>query len=134
MEALIRLRSVGTRGKAHLLLAVAFLFFVLYSAPHRVHHFFEQTPLALANNVGGPDADNSAHEAGHSHGGVPKAPRTNSADCAVLSLAQNAHAFTPPLLALSLQVIACAHVGDLTVFSADSFNPSPFSQRAPPLA
>jgi hypothetical protein len=24
--------------------AASFLFFLLYSAPHRVHHFFEQTP------------------------------------------------------------------------------------------
>src|SRR5688572_915747 len=105
MDTLIRLQSVGNRSKACVLLAVAFLFFVLSSAPHRVHHFFEQGPLALAKNLSGLDPHHNAHDEGHSHGGVPQAPATNSAECAVLSLAQNAHGFTPPLLALPVHAI-----------------------------
>jgi hypothetical protein len=40
---------------ARALSAAAFLFFLLYSTPHRVHHFFEQTQAA-------------SHQDGHDHG------------------------------------------------------------------
>jgi hypothetical protein len=133
MEALIRLGSLDSRSKGRFLLAFAFFFFVVSSAPHRVHHFFQESLPAQPNTVSCLDCDNSAHKAGHGHNG-PKAPGTNPADCAVLSLAQNAHPFTPPLVALIFQAIAYARVGDLNVFSTASFNPSPFSQRAPPRA
>jgi hypothetical protein len=134
MEALIRRESLDSRGKGCLLLAVAFLFFVLSSTPHRVHHFFEQTTAGQAEHVSALDGANSAHEADHGHRGLPKAPGTESPDCAVLSLAQNAHASTAALVALPVLPVVYAHAGDLAVLSTGSFNPSPFSQRAPPLA
>jgi hypothetical protein len=135
MRVLISIYSLGCRGTGRLLLAIAFLFFLISSEPHRVHHFFEESQLTKAKNVNSDDRQNSTHEAaGQDHNRVPQAPARNSGECAVLSLAQNAHGFTAPVIALPFQTVACAHAADLTVFSTVSFNPCPFSQRAPPLA
>jgi hypothetical protein len=115
----------------HLHLAAAFLFFLVGSAPHRVHHFFEQGTLAPQSAVVTHSHDAGEDDPGHPH--APQAPG-NAPDCAVQSLAQNAHAAAPSLGALPLEEFACARIEHLAVARAASFNPSPFSQRAPPLA
>ena len=40
-----------SRG-AYALLAASFLFFILYSAPHRVHHFFDQAQEVSQHDTG----------------------------------------------------------------------------------
>jgi hypothetical protein len=130
MQTLIGITSLERRSKARLALAIAFLFFGLYSAPHRVHHFFE--PLAPAQNGITGHHDNRAPEDAHGHERVPQAPGTDTTDCTVQSLAQNAHASTPPLIELPLPAFAYARFHYPTIAWAAAFNPSPFSQRAPP--
>jgi hypothetical protein len=127
----VRWQQIGSPGALRLLVAAAFLFLLLYSAPHRVHHFFENASSAKARNPS--PLDVSAHNHDHDHHGAPQQPLTNSAGCAVLSLAQNAHAFMPALLTLPVHAVAWDRAAELTVFSTACFNPSPFSQRAPPL-
>ena len=53
MPSLIRLLARENRGQARFAVAAAFLFFVLYSAPHRVHHFFEQGQTASHDDADG---------------------------------------------------------------------------------
>jgi hypothetical protein len=115
----------------HLHLATSFLFFLVVSAPHRVHHFFEQGALAPQGDVGAHSNDQG--ETDHDHQRAPQAPG-GDIDCAVQSLAQNAHAAAPPLIALPFEEFTCARTERPAVARAASFNPSPFSQRAPPRA
>jgi hypothetical protein len=131
MQPFIRIASLEGRSKARLALATAFLFFVLYTAPHRVHHFFE--PLAPAQNGAAVHHDNRAPDDAHGHDHVPQAPGTDTTDCVVQSLAQNAHASTPPLIELPLPAFAYARFEYPSIAWAAAFNPSPFSQRAPPI-
>jgi hypothetical protein len=55
---------------AYVLFVVSFLFFLLYSAPHRVHHVFEQ--IEAAN-----------HQSDHDHHGESKRQNSssNASDC-----------------------------------------------------
>jgi hypothetical protein len=131
MQAFIGIASLEARSKARLVLTIAFVFFVLYSAPHRVHHFFE--PLAPAQNGAAVHHGNRAPKDAHGHDRIPQAPGTNTTDCAVQSLAQNAQASTPPLIELPLPAFACARLDYPTIAWPAAFNPSPFSQRAPPI-
>ena len=78
---------------AYALCATSFLFFLLYSAPHRVHHVFEQ--IEAAN-----------HRAAHGHHDESK-PRNNSAnesDC-VFQAAANRCAIGPMAQIQPLTVI-----------------------------
>jgi hypothetical protein len=134
MEPFKDIVPAGSRGKACVLVAAAFLFFVLYSAPHRVHHLLEQAPFAPAQTNAATDGGHSASDNHHGHNRIPKTPGTNPADCAVQSLAQNAHASTPALIGLPAQTAACSRRNETAVAWTASFNPSPFAQRAPPLA
>jgi hypothetical protein len=64
-----RFRSLLTRS-ASAFWAASFLFFLLYSAPHRVHHFFEQFPQAAHHH----DSDHEHPNNGGGHGS-PNAPK-----------------------------------------------------------
>ena len=79
-----------SRGSA-LALASFFLFFLSFSQPHRVHHFFEGHDYSHDKT-----RDNSAS---HDHGGrVPAKPVRN--DCVVQSIAQNCQAGQVELIEL----------------------------------
>jgi hypothetical protein len=69
--------------------AFSFLFFLVFSAPHRVHHFFEQTsaPQAAVHLK----VHNHSEHTNHS-GQNRSLPTSKPGDCAVLSAAQTAHA------------------------------------------
>jgi hypothetical protein len=112
------------------LYAAALVFFLLYTAPHRVHHFFEQRPMA-------PDeqhdhARSSDPGAAHEHDHEGKSPYPRRSDCVAQMAAQSAHFASPPLIEFPFSTFACARAELLEAGWAASFNPSPFSQRAPP--
>jgi hypothetical protein len=113
--------------------AASFLFFLIVSAPHRVHHFFEQIPsaeTARASQIQVHEHGGSTH---HSHDNDRNRRSTTQPDCVVLSISQNAHAAIVHTIAFAVLQYAVARDLDGPVVSAWSFNPAPFSQRAPPL-
>ena len=67
--------------------ALSFLSFLVFSAPHRVHHFFEQTsaPQRIAH------AESHDHSERNDHNNR-SLPGSKPNDCVVLSVAQAAHA------------------------------------------
>src|SRR5262245_13896867 len=110
---------------------VSLLFFLILSAPHRVHHLFE--PLSQPKSLGTDAAVIHDHADNHHQNHPTKqSPASKQTDCAVLAVAQNAHG----LAASSFEHLVLAltptgpHVRAFTLSS--SFNPSPCSQRAPP--
>ena len=103
MQAFMRIASLARRGKTRLALAAAFLFFVLYSAPHRVHHLFENLPSLQARDheTAPVAAASEGHEHGHDHhsGSESSDPsRSSKSNCLAQSVAQNSHlSFHQPL-------------------------------------
>jgi hypothetical protein len=104
--------------------AATFLFFLLFSAPHQVHHFFDQSPKA------------HHHETDHEHSNSGENNR-NSADsnCVFQVSASRCQLGLAWLVApASLPIL----VRPVTLFTpADSgfgHLPTPFQIRAPPLA
>jgi hypothetical protein len=96
MQAFIPIASLDRRGKARLALAAAFLFFVLYSTPHRVHHFFENLPSSqTGDHETAPVASSSGgHEHEHDHHSGPESSdprRSSKSNCLAQSVAQNSH-------------------------------------------
>jgi hypothetical protein len=110
-----------------------FVLFLTAAAPHRVHHFFEKVSL--------PKAENHFHahhhhagDKGHSHGDDHEPPQPQQSDCAMQSVAQNSHLASAQLIEVPFLQISLARNYDRGVIATKSFNPSPFSQRAPPAA
>jgi hypothetical protein len=130
MRSLNRILFRENRGKVRVAVAAAFLFFVLYSAPHRVHHFFEQRPVAAAqDNNQAWHSDPSAAN-GHDHEREPPQPKPT--DCTAQLAAQNTHFAAPSPIAFPFAEIIRAQSEIGAVTRAATFNPSPFAQRAPP--
>jgi hypothetical protein len=123
--------SASVRG-LYLSIVAAFGFFLAASAPHRVHHFFEQFPAA-EHSVAAEQTHDHTDTTEHSHSDHHKRPTSKPADCFVLSVAQNAHASLVQTFAFVAVEHAVTHQVDPAITEASSFNPSPFSQRAPPL-
>jgi hypothetical protein len=110
-------------------LAAALLVFIVYSAPHRVHHAFEEGPLGpVPRSQSAPRSDRHGDE--HDH--EPKS--SQQSDCAARLAAQNTHFASAPLTAVPLSAIAYVRSELVPTRRTASFNPSPFSQRAPPLS
>jgi hypothetical protein len=124
------MRSVHQRPIAILQRAAAalwsasFLFFLIYSAPHQVHHLFEQSSKTHHH-----DLDHEHQNPDHNN------QSSTDSNCAFQVSASRCHLglawqVTPALLAI--------FVRPLTIFpAADSgfnFLPDPFNIRAPPLA
>lgn len=114
-------------------IVTVFGLFLASSAPHRVHHFFERLPAAEYSAAAGHGHD---HAEGAEHGGGDhqERPNSQSTDCLVFSVAQNSHASLVQPFAIFAVEHAIALQGDQAISESRSFNPSPFSQRAPPLA
>jgi hypothetical protein len=122
-------RNWNRRSYAAIVSAAAFVFFLLYTAPHRVHHFFEQRMAAADPHDHARSSDrNATHE--HDHEG--NSPRPQRSDCAAQMAAQSAHFAAPPLIEFPFSIFARARAELVEAGWAASFNPSPFSQRAPP--
>jgi hypothetical protein len=117
--------------------AAAFWLFLAASAPHRVHHFFEQ--FAASAEYHAAHALTDEHTDGERHGhddhdrNHDQRPSQQN-NCVVLSVAQNAHASLVPSFSFSVLECAVPRYRERLVVTASSFNPAPFSQRAPPLA
>lgn len=125
---------LAIRRGMFLSVAAAFVFFLAVSAPHRVHHFFEQwAPPAdqrAAHVHTHEHADGERHGHHDHHNPQPK----QQSDCVVLTVAQNAHASVVHAFDFSVVASTVARFGKSTVVTASSYNPAPFSQRAPPRA
>ena len=111
-----------------------FVIFLAVSAPHRVHHFFEKLPFTAADTRSHAQ-DHHYDEAGrkgHSHGEERGTSEPQQADCVMQSVAQQSHISSVQLIEIPfLEVVSPRNAGYRIIISA-SFNPSPFSQRAPP--
>jgi hypothetical protein len=128
MRAVFRnLRSICASGIVSL-----FVLFLTVSAPHRVHHIFEQPPPVAQKYFHGHD-----HEAGdkdHSRGHDHESPNPRHSDCALQSVAQNTHISSAQLIEVPFLEIALVRNPDRRIVASSFFDASPFSQRAPPAA
>ena len=123
MKNIALLRASITRRCASGFLAASLLFFLLYSAPHQVHHFFES-------------ATNKHHRGADHHDSNSGQDSRSSAgsDCVFQLSASRCHlGFAWHITPASLPVL----VRSLTVFPAAdnhrNFRPAAFHIRAPPL-
>lgn len=114
---------IRLRG-APVLWAASFLFFLIYSQPHRVHHFFEQFPAAHQ------PADDHHHAPTDHHN-----RRSNDSNCVFQVSASRCH------LGLVSQVSPeppPIWIGQIkfsrTISQTADFRPAVFHIRAPPLA
>jgi hypothetical protein len=110
-----------------------FVLFLTASAPHRVHHFFEQLqfPVAHKHSHG---HDHDAADTAHRHAPDHDSPKPQHSDCVVQSVAQNSHVSSVQLIEVPFLEIALAHKPDPGIVASSFFDASPFSQRAPPAA
>ncbi|HEY7715150.1 MAG TPA: hypothetical protein VIE90_11615 [Candidatus Binatia bacterium] len=128
-------RSKVKRG-LYFSVAAAFWFFLAVSAPHRVHHFFEQVPAASEYPAAEIQSHDHVHGDDHNPADHDRRQRQRplqQRDCVILFAAQNAHASV--VQSFNFTVRECARTRDPEPIFATtvSFNPAPFSQRAPPL-
>lgn len=123
--------SIFKRGLC-LQAAVSLLLFLVLSAPHRVHHFLEPFASPQSTELATASVDDHGDSRHENNSPVP-APTSQQTDCVVLTATQNAHALTAPSFALTIFSAVVDHPHQDSTHSAFSFNPSPCSQRAPPL-
>ena len=129
MRAVFRnLRSICASGIVSL-----FVLFLTVSAPHRVHHIFEQSPFPFEHTPSHAN-DHNADDATHSQGQDHNSPKPLHSDCALQSVAQNTHISSAQLIELPFLEIACLCNADHRIVASSFFDASPFSQRAPPAA
>ncbi len=118
----LRPRPLITRS-ASALWAASFLFFLLYSAPHQVHHFFDQFPQA------------HQHDADHEHAPTDRNNRSAADSNCVFQVAASrchlglASQVIPASLPILVRPLSFFHASDR---GADPF-PTAFQSRAPPL-
>ena len=94
---------------------------------------FEQSPLPFAQkhfHAHDHDAGDKNQNQGRDH----ESPKPRHSDCAVQSVAQNTHLSSVQLIEVPFLEISLTRIADPKVIASTSFNPSPFSQRAPPTA
>jgi hypothetical protein len=111
--------------------AVSLLMFLVLSAPHRVHHFFDQLPSLQSIEI----ATANVHDHGdsrHDHHSPLPLPAPQQSDCVILTATQNAQALAPSSCDFSIFSEAVERAQPTSIDSALSFNPSLPSQRAPP--
>jgi hypothetical protein len=125
-------QSSAVRRHLRLGAALSFLLFLIASAPHRVHHFFEQFPSSAES------ASTRTHEhadgTDHSHENHENRPGRQSQqnDCVVLSVAQHAHASLVQIFSFTVTERIIARDREQSVLAIAAFNSAPCSQRAPP--
>ena len=138
MQAFMRIASLERAGKMRLALAGAFLFFVLYSAPHRVHHLFENLPSSQAGDYETAPVATASNGHGHDHhsGSESSDPGRSStkSDCFAQSVAQHSHLSFHQPLKIAYHALKIKAQADPPVVAAYQLSRSPSSQRAPPPA
>ena len=109
---------------------LSFLFFLVFSSPHRVHHLYEQLPSATAHHISHADAhDHSDRNDRSPHDNQP-ASKPN--DCVVLSVAQSAHVSLVSSFDLHVFETTVVRCANHPILSIKSLTTSPGSPRAPP--
>jgi hypothetical protein len=115
------------RSSVALATAALFAFFLAASAPHRVHHFFEENYFP-PESVGHSDSEHH-HEHPHKH-----APEPEPIKCPVYSVAQHSQVSIVQSFEITLVQTLIAGCVNRPVVRLSSNRPSPISQRAPPKA
>jgi hypothetical protein len=133
------MRSFGFSLRAGCAVGIAFLFvlFLAASAPHGVHHFFEKLSFPVGATHSHAHEGHHHHESGnkgHSDGQERESPEPQQADCVIQSVAHQSHISSVQLIEIPFLEVSSAPDADHRVFISALFNPSPFSQRAPPAA
>src|SRR4030095_9422588 len=101
--------------------AASFLFFLVYSAPHQVHHFFEQSPNA------------HHHETGHEHSHSEHNNRYSTADCVCQASVSRCHlGLAWQITPASMPIIVQPFTFFLAADHGSNFLPTAFQIRAPP--
>jgi hypothetical protein len=130
------------RSVCSLAVVSLFILFLTSTAPHRVHHIFEN--LSHSDETIGsrdpynqqPAATDTHQRADDSHGGTtnPKNNHKKSSkpDCIAESVSQHAHLSIVEVSAIALSAAEFDGQSHPTVLSFVSFNPSPCTERAPP--
>ncbi len=116
-----------------------FVLLLVSSAPHRVHHIFEELGVSPKNSddAASPtpphsqaeqdsEHDDAGHEHDHNSGGSAKA------DCVAQAIAQNSHVAPAQATEVDYLELASKTQPAVTLSRHCHFSPSPFSQRAPP--
>jgi len=116
------LATSSIRKYAAVLWAVSFVFFLVYSAPHRVHHYFEQVPNPSQHH-----SRDDQNQSKHDH----KTP--NASDCVFQASANRCAAnltaqVDTPTLTESLEIVAVFAPSR----SPQSSLSAPFQIRSPP--
>jgi hypothetical protein len=132
-----RLKKSEAAGHMSLAVVALLLSFLASSAPHRVHHLFEQVPISASRDAEhSHDVDHSAdgHHTHRDHNSPHSDSRPNQSDCLVQSVAYNSHlSQIQQLDILFLEIVIEGHPVRRIV-SLSHYNLSPLSQRAPPSA
>jgi hypothetical protein len=136
-----RIRS-DLRSVFSLTIVSLFLLFLASSAPHRVHHIFENLAGPGKN---APERDGSTEPliTTDAHVGVSHAPANTAnqekkhgesakPDCVAASVAQNSHLSPVEVSTIALPTTDVICRSSHPSLSFAGFNPSPFAQRAPP--
>lgn len=111
--------------------AISLLFFLVFSAPHRVHHFFEQTSAPTADRIIYADAHH--HSDGNDRDPHDKSqPVSKQSDCIVLSVSQAAHLSLVALFSFPIFEGATVRCDNHRATAIASRHLSPASPRAPP--
>ena len=118
-----------------------FVLLLVSSAPHRVHHLFEELGVSpkSSDDAATPtpphsqaeqdsEHDDAGHEHDHNSGGSAKA------DCVAQAVAQNSHVAPAQAIEADYLELASKTQPAVTLSWHYHFSPSPFSQRAPPRA
>jgi hypothetical protein len=104
--------------------AASFLFFLCYTAPHRVHHIFEQVP----------SPSHASAEEDHHNNSDPSRPAANDTDCVFQASANRCNdglvAAAEPITAFWRNA-AC--VFTLVLEEPYQFLTAPLHSRAPPV-
>jgi hypothetical protein len=112
--------------------ALSLLFFAVLSPPHRVHHVFERLAPTAGAGLAALESHDHGQSRDHRHPAQP-APPANSTDCAVLSGVQSANGIAADPIDLVTPAWTVEFAVDPSLRIISSFNPSPRTQRAPPL-
>jgi len=133
IKAMIRLGKQLSLAKRGLCLnaAISLLFFLVFSAPHRVHYFFEQTSSPTAHHIIYADAHN--HSDGNDRDPHDKSqPVSKKSDCIVLSISQATHLSLVALFSFPIFEGATVRCDNHRATAIASRHSSPASPRAPP--
>jgi hypothetical protein len=141
----VRIISRNFHSVCSLGIISCFVLFLAASAPHRVHHLFENLPKTHPRDHHiHPSTQSSAtdHTHGDAHSAGPLHADTTHDDqnhdgttqtiCLLQGAAQHSHLSTAHLVTVAFLNIESKERQEGPFLRLSPFNPSPFSQRAPP--